>query len=900
MSKQEQSETSEGRPELPIERGFPIERVNEIAEKESRAKKHYRPIYTMHKWWARRPGCLFRAITLYSLLDEDTEIEDVNLYEPGKNSTLGSNGISSDDLINSINDVNMENPEPLWDFYPKDVRIKNKKVLDPFMGGGTSLVEASRFGVESVGVDLNPVAWFVNKKQLEASETAAEDIKEAFNRLSEEVEEELKQYYKTPCPSGNHKADVMYNFWVKELDCVSCDNKISLFKDYRVAKGRYDNDDKYNVLCPDCEQIILVDDWKSECTCDANVGNSKCGNTFVPKNGNVSRGSYTCPQCGQKHSISDAVLERNGFDLRPYAIEYYCTHCDDQGGSRSDYKGYKEIEQHDHDLINKAKKEWENSGDLKEYVPDGEIREGWYTASTQFSGSAPGAHDIFEHGYEQWVDLYNPRQLLCLSTLLKSIENIGDKDVREYLLLAFSDSLMFQNMFSIYNMPANKIEGIFRMNAYVPQSEIVENNVWGTRAGRGTFVNTVEKMLSGVEYASNPTERYVDKDGNSKESAPFAQPIGKNTTIYRDDMRSITAEDEFDAVITDPPYYDNVMYSELADYFYVWQRLLLADDYEEFRPENTPRKESIVANPAENKTVDDFEAEIGEAFDTIHQTLKEKGTLAFTYHHSDEESWGELLESLCDSGFEVTATYPINSDLSKFIEAREAVAFDIVIVARPVEERTPISWNSLRRQIVRTAQRTRDTLEENRSLSSGDIGVIEMGKCFQEYSKHHGEIRGSREGMTAKEVVQEIYGIIQEGDRGEQDVYLDLLEEWKPKYDSLNKHLKRSDASEESMRDMRLFRIEDNEFTLTDWKDEKRQAYVQDKVDGGNGDLTALDKAHFLRYRYEHDRSREEYLSRWDTDELQELCEDLATITGDETYLKMLGVDTTLAEISDK
>ena len=154
--------------------------------------------------------------------------------------------------------------------------------------------------------------------------------------------------------------------------------------------------------------------------------------------------------------------------------------------------------------------------------------------------------------------------------------------------------------------------------------------------------------------------------------------------------------------------------------------------------------------------------------------------------------------------------------------------------------------------------------------------------------------------MTSKDVVNKIYGIIQEGERGEQDVYLDLLEEWKPNYSDLNKHLKRSDASEDTMKEMKLFRMEGGDFTLCSWQDEKRQAYVQSKVEEGNGDLTNLDKAHFLRYRYEHDRSRESYLASWDIDELQELCEDLAAVTEDETYLKMLGVDTTLAELTDK
>ena len=279
--------------------------------------------------------------------------------------------------------------------------------------------------------------------------------------------------------------------------------------------------------------------------------------------------------------------------------------------------------------------------------------------------------------------------------------------------------------------------------------------------------------------------------------------------------------------------------------------------------------------------------------------MKKDGTLAFTYHHSDQESWGELLESLCKNKFEVTATYPINSDMRKFIRG-ESVAFDITIVARPTDNRQPISWDSLRRRIVRTARETRETLEENRELAGGDIGVIEMGKCFQEYSKHHGEVHRAGELMSAKDVVDEIYGIIQDNDRGEQDVYRDLLEESNPTYNDLNKHLKRSDASEEQMKDMRLFRMEGGDFVLSQWDDEKRQAYVQSKVEEGNGDLTTLDKAHFLRYRFEQGKSTSEYLEEWDMDELRELGEGLAEVTGDETYLKMIGVDTSLAEFGEE
>lgn len=872
---------------LPIERGFPVERVNEIAAKESRAKRHYRPIYTMHKWWARRPGCLFRTICLYTLLDENTTPEEVEVYNPGENQSLLNNGLNEEDLINAIADVDMGDPESLWDFYSQDVQIKNKKILDPFMGGGTSLVEASRFGIESVGVDLNPVAWFVTKKELDAGQTNVEDLESAFDQVKEDVSDEISHYYRTPCPNGDHDADVMYNFWVKDLDCVSCGHSVPLFKDYRISKGRYgDNKNNDWVLCPDCENIVSVDDWKEECEC------SKCTYEFIPKNGTVSRGGYyNCPECGQKESITDAIQSQDGYSQRLFALEYYCKNCDQNGLNKSEYRGFKKSLPEDLKLFEEAEKEWNTRTDLNDYIPDEKIPRGHMTT---LEGAG---NDVFNHGYEKWSDFYNSRQLLCLSKLLKSISSISDSNAKEYLLLAFSECLRCNTMMVGYQASAAKIADLWRTNSYDPPTSSAENNLWGTKYGMITFQNSWDMVVDGVKYAQSPTDRYINENGETKETSIFSHPIGQNTSIYQGDMRKITSENEYDAVITDPPYYDNVIYSELADYFYVWQKILLEEEYDEFDREKTPRAESIVTNPHLDKTAEDFEHEIGEALNVINRALKEDGTLAFTYHHSDKESWGELLESLCENMFEVTATYPINSDLHKFIGG-EAVSFDIVIVARPVNERDPISWDTLRRRIVRTAKKTRRTLEENRELASGDIGVIEMGKCFQEYSKHHGKVRRGQDTMTAKEVVQEIYGIIQDNTRGEQAIYLDLLDEHNPSYNDLNKHLRHSDASEDQLKEMQLVEMDGDTLSLIDWRHEGRQAYVQDKVQ--EGDATPLDKAHFLRYRFEQGKATSEYLEEWNDDDLSDVCEGLATATGDETYLRMIGVDISLDEYLDQ
>ncbi|MDB2272173.1 DUF1156 domain-containing protein [Halorubrum ezzemoulense] len=888
MSRNPRSDQSGDRTELPIERGFPIERVNEIAEKEGRAKQWYRPIYTMHKWWARRPGCLFRAISLYSLLDDETDELNISVYEPGENQTLGGNGLDETDLLHAVSEVDMEDPESLWEFYPKDVRVEDKKILDPFMGGGTSLVEASRFGAETVGYDLNPVAWFVTKKELEAGQTDPEKLQAAFEEVKDDVADEITQYYRTPCPNADHEhgeghdADVMYNFWVKELDCVSCGHTVPLFKDYRVAKGRYENDDQYNVLCPDCGAVTLVDDWQDDSEC------TECSHEWVPKEGHVTRGGYyNCPECGQKESITDGIAEADGYDLRLYAVEYYCEECDREGLEKSAHKGYKKAEVADKQLSEEAKQEWKTRTDLHDYVPDEEIPPGHMTSER---------NPVFDHGYEEWIDMFSERQLLCFAKLLKSISQISDSNIRDYLLLTFTETLNYNTLMTSYNPGKNLIANIFNSNSFDPPQRPVENNVWGTEHGTGSFTSMWKMTVKGVKYASAPTERYLES-GNKLETDKFAQPIGQKSEIHQGDMRKIEAKDEYDLVLTDPPYYDNIIYSEVSDYFYVWQKILLEDEYPGFDDQKTPRVDSIVTNPYLDKTAEDFQHEMGQALEIINQTLKENGTLAFTYHHSEEESWGELLESLCENEFEVTATYPINSDLNKFIGG-EAISFDIVIVARPTEDRQPISWNALRRRIVRTAKETRKILEENRELKGGDIGVIEMGKCFQEYSKHHGKVRRGKDIMSAKDVVDEIYGIIQDNTRGEQAIYLDLLEEYNPGYDDLNKHLRHSDASEDQLKEMQLVEMDGGTFSLLDWRDEGRQAYVQDKVD--EGDATPLDKAHFLRYRFEEGKSTSEYVGRWSDDDLSDVCEGLVTATGDETYLRMIGVDVSLDEYLDQ
>jgi adenine-specific DNA methylase len=481
-----------------------------------------------------------------------------------------------------------------------------------------------------------------------------------------------------------------------------------------------------------------------------------------------------------------------------------------------------------------------------------------------------------------------------MSKLLRGIDNIDDQNLKEYLLLAFSDSLRGNTMMTSYGHTDNQINDLFKTNSFDAPQEPAENNVWGAAQGARTFKPMFDMVIRGIEFANAPQERYVDKNGDTQKTAPFSKPIGDNCEIFQGDMRDLSYENEFDAVITDPPYYHNIIYSEISNFFYVWLRPVLQDEYECFEPPATPRAESIVANPAEGKGPEEFESELREGFETINQALKDDGVLAFTYHHSDSESWGELLTALCDVGFEVTATYPISADLSKHptkIGKGDSVSFDIVVVARPSGQRSPVSWNSLRREIYRTARQTRRHLEENREISRGDIGVMEMGACFHEYSKHHGKVQRDGEIMSAKEVVQEIYGVIQEAsDIGVEDVFIDLLDSSNPSYDDVNKLCRGTNATPEDLKAAHLYNQDDG-FQLGTWDNEKRQAYIQERVNGDSDEhLSNLDKIQFLRYRYEKGQSVQNYVDKWGVDDdLRELAGRLADVTSDDTYTRVLG-----------
>jgi adenine-specific DNA methylase len=883
MSKQAEDEQRR-----PIEISFPIEEVNEIANKEAHAKRYYRPVYTMHKWWARRLGSVFRTMILYALADEEMKVD-----------SNGQQVLNGDGLP----EIDWDNPDDLWEYYLEDVDFDGKTVLDPFMGGGTSIVESLRMGCNAIGSELNPVAWFIVKKQVEPVDL--DELQAAYDELYENVgkpqegdEMGILDYYKTECPHcDDEKADAMYYFWVKKLPCRNCGEDVPLFKDYRLANARSSLDDHYNVVCPDCWNIFETDDYRTDTTCP----NSNCERQFNPKEaGHVSRSTYTCPHCDEhpEMSIIESVDRFGKPEESLYAVEYYCpTH---------DEKGYKSAKEFDHNLFSQAEEELDEK---RESLPIPDIER--YIGTSDFARN---------HGYERYDQMFNSRQLLCLSKLLYEIDRIDNQNIKEYLLLALSSTTEFNNMLCEYNRSANKIESIYKRHTITARHAPIENNVWGTEYGRGTFSGEFDKMKSGKEFCQNAYEKYVE-EGETKQRDGVGRIEGHVTddpdqlgdpvedkpgAEYNVHLRCGTSEylpvenDSVDAVITDPPYFDNVMYAEVADFYYVWLKQILEDEYEHFTAELTPKASEAVVDRKAEDNVETFRDEnhfietLTNVFAESHDKLRDDGIMAFTFHHKETEGWSSVLKSVLEAGFYVTSLYPIRGEMrgSTHIHDKANIEYDMIVVCRKrVEDPDSVSWRSLEDDIYFRATEEIERLEESGSrLTQGDIFAVTMGKCLEVYSEHYPNVTDEGEQMDVDAAVERIRDIVDEqlmaervqmlGDEMDalSAVYMTYVlgRGGSISYNALNKDLRQRGVDVAELVHEGL--LEQDGDSLTVRGPTARADDIESKQD-----LLAVDKAHFLRYLYENDELAQRF-GKWADESAVVALRRLAEIENDDEY----------------
>jgi putative DNA methylase len=475
----------------------------------------------------------------------------------------------------------------------------------------------------------------------------------------------------------------------------------------------------------------------------------------VPK-----KSRFACGACGTVQDVLDSIktTKKTG-PVAAYAIQGYCPKCDIDG---QPYNGRFFAPLLETRTCGSAHGEWDlrKNSDLKAYWPTSELPYGFMTHMN--NGGIPN------HGYTHWWKMFSQRQLLVHALLLRAVYNRGShtSDVRDYVLGAIQQYLRNQNMFCIWDVDYDKLVPMLSNANFHPKACVVENSVFPS-LGRGNWRSCGESLAETSDWATNPWE-LVDKrmisdvivavGGTSatgkSEKVKCGDPVQNS---YRLDCQSATDLDgvpagSMDLVVTDPPFEGLLHYSEVADFFHVWLRLVLKQRYpDQFEPDYTPKTLEVVANRA--RQPDDptgfYKRLMTECWSESKRILKPTGLLAFTFHHSEDEPWVRILESLFDAGFYLEATYPIRSDETKGEGAKpgtfgsQTIEYDVIHVCRKrTEEPRPVSWARMRREVIAEVKQLTEvlTLHQKAGLGGGDLKVIKRGKALEYFSRHYGKV----------------------------------------------------------------------------------------------------------------------------------------------------------------
>lgn len=678
-------------------RDIPYDKIYDAARKEASRKK---PVFFVHKYFARRITSSFRMMLLGAMLPYEEDIWDY-MYED----------------------------------FSQDIR-ENVVVLDPFMGGGTTIFESLRLNTKVIGCDLQPLSKFVTTALIKKMDK--DKLKKAQKKLEKEVSDKIMKYYQTTCPCCGEQADVMYSFHVKKVKTTSACKCHKLYSNFVLALKK----NEFTLVCPDCGRVFKHDfKANGQAVCE-------CGNVITsPQDGYVNHGTFSCPKCGEKKVISE-YTRQDGYPLETdiIALEYYCPHCNSHD--------YKSFEENDRLLYGQACKDYENLKDSLP-IPHQKIPVGYNT------------NQIINHHYENFSELFNKRQLLCLGLLQDAINEEKDPDNRFWFQLAFSGMLEMNTMFCRYQSNAYKICNIFFNHAYVPITMPVENNVWGTKLGTGNFTKTLDKVIRGKEFCK---EIYDISTINKNDKVNVIKHFSNETveTEPVDDINMVDSlhpmlhcgdsshldfidDESVNLVLTDPPFGANVMYSELIDFFHVWDNQSNLATQLGFDRELSPKEEEIVVNSVRGKTQKDYEEGLTRVFSECNRVLKNNGFLVFSFHDKSIESWISILNSIDSAGFALARTYPLHAEsrTGAHTSNKNSIALDIMLICRKksfMQMKTTEIDVGLKEKIEKKAySNTEEIIKRltniDAEITIPDINNIFISEYFCECYSHGADIR---------------------------------------------------------------------------------------------------------------------------------------------------------------
>ena len=646
--------------ELLISKWFPITEISVESVRERSASSALPPLYFLHVWFARRPLANSRAAVLGNLLPDDVKREDflgllgipanVDLQKAQeKLAKAKSSGIHlkenpffwprAYEHVPSVDELNSFHAL-LREFWG----VERPLVVDPMAGGGSIPYEAMRLGLPTFAGELNPVAFICLKGTLEYPARFGKRLIHAVESFCKQVHEaaraELEEFF--PKLPGEK---VYAYLWARTIKCSSCGFTIPLSPNWWIFKAKSDDESV---------AVRLVGPRVADlCNFEIIKGPKSLG--LNPDRGTVKGGQAECPRCHTVMNGDEVKREAQNGRMRH---QLYCVCTKSRGLGRNKTKwDFRAPTKEECEAVEKAEKAlneklpiWENLG----RVPHEEYFKGFSDRCSVY-------------GVRRWSDLFNPRQLLShliyLEKFLQAKEGLfvgkqrGSEEwdlaaaVTTYGAMVFDACVDYNCLLSIWHPTRSLVAHMMALQAFPFKWSYAE---WDhSRMLWPWALSKVLDALSGI------LELLPENLGSP--------------TVYCGTATKIPLKDiSVPCIVVDPPYAENVMYSEVSDFFYVWLKRLLGDIFPDaFNTTLTEKEEEAVANPVRFKGTgrsalklarEDYKTKMEACFREMHRILQDNGVMTVMFTHRTAEAWSSLATALMNADFTFVSSWPVHTE----------------------------------------------------------------------------------------------------------------------------------------------------------------------------------------------------------------------------------------------
>jgi putative DNA methylase len=705
-----------------IEESFPVKEVSIESAREKNIRHGH--ISTLHIWWARKPLASSRATNYAALIPAPNNTEEWNKQR---------NFIA--EFSKWENSLNQNMIKKAREDILKANGGKPPKVLDPFAGGGAIPLEALRLGCEVYSNDYNPVAVLIQKCVLEYPQKYGktvmrkkrkdnsfleeeievnpllEDVKKWGNWILKETKQEIGKFY----PEDKDGFTPVGYYWMNTIPCQnpSCGIEIPLTPKWWLVE----KSNKKVALYP----YVDGKDLKFKIV---GTGYENIPKNFNPDEGTVSRAITICPVCGSstEAKTTRTLFQQNKSGQRMIAV---VLHKPGEIG-----KKYRLVSEKDILIFGEAEaylsKKREDLMRVSgiDPIPDEPLAR----VPVSF-----GVINLWIYGMNNWGDIFNSRQKLSLITFTEKtraaykemIEQGYSEDyakaILSYMGFALDRQVDYNSVLCVWATSGEFIAHTFGRQALGMIWNYFELYPWSQATGDwNSAINWILKFLDNCSRTSRNSATITQ---NSANSMP-----------YNDNY--------FDAVFTDPPYYDNVPYSYLSDFFYVWLKRTLGDIYPElFSTPLTPKKQEIVAysnGPGGwGNGKDFFEKMLNQSFREIYRVLKPDGIAVIVYAHKSTEGWETLINSLLDSGLIMVGAWPVDTEKKGRMRANKsaALASSIYIVARKMKRKSTGFYNDVKKELKEYLDKKLERLW-NEGVGGADFFISAIGSAIVVFGKY--------------------------------------------------------------------------------------------------------------------------------------------------------------------